>query len=189
MKKLNKKADGISWPAIFGMFIFLVVLFIILFNVVTKNNTALNVTNNLGYDCQKSGGYCTVPSEGCANNYTVFAGLTNCDINTPTCCKPIISTTPSTECTGKKQGQSCGNSNLNSVCDQFGACVTKCEYCSRFPSDPLVCYNKKNSKGVIVNFDRDFKCACTRTICEEKEKDGKCIKSYCEQSNANYCCE
>jgi hypothetical protein len=189
MRKFNKKADGISWPAIFGMFIFLVVLFIVIFNLVTKNNTALNATTSLGYDCQKSGGYCTVPSEGCANNYAVFAGLTNCNINTPTCCKPIESTTPGPECAGKQKGTACGDSKLNSVCDQLGKCVTKCTYCARFPTDPVVCYNKQNDQGVIVKFNSNFACSCTKSVCEDKEKDGKCIKSYCEQSNVNYCCE
>lgn len=186
----RKGSENTMWIVII---IILALLFLFLFGIPLiekiKNNS--NTAESAIQDCQEDlKGYCAprLTSESCAEGY-IENNVGTCPTISEKCCVVKTVQTPSKECEGKQQGASCGDSKLNSVCNQHGVCITKCEYCSTFPSDTVVCFNQKNTQDKIVNFNSNFGCKCSKTICEDKEKDGKCIKGFCAQSDPMYCCE
>lgn len=184
----NKKGqEGSSLGTVIAFILGAIVLGIIAYMLITasgKNNTITNSDCGKGY-----GGFCAKSILECGENYEPEV-LGKCS-NGLTCCKPKVTESLQSDlvCKDKKQGEQCGDASANTVCNQNFKCVTKCEYCKDFPNDPVVCYNQKNSKGIVVEFNSKFSCKCTLAQCNEKEGSGDCIKGFCGQSNPNYCCE
>jgi hypothetical protein len=76
-----------------------------------------------------------------------------------------------------------GLCNSYQVEDTTGQCVSRCEYCSRNPTDAL-CQDNKPYPG--FTFGQGFTCSCTLQQCDEKKGKGSCIKGYCPGDL--YCC-
>lgn len=100
---------------------------------------------------------------------------------------------PSPECENKTQGDFCGNAMR---CDEFQACISKCDYCSKYVNDST-CTTQKFVGRQVDNFDEKFKCGCTEMDCIGfyGSKLGTCVaeEKFCPSNNPGsidaYCCK
>jgi hypothetical protein len=93
------------------------------------------------------------------------------------CCIPNTRK-ESPECSGRSQGELCGTMM---ICDENKFCVTRCEYCSRFPSDKSCNITSGLMGKYVAQLDSEFSCGCTERDCVslDDSKLGTCVKGFC----------
>jgi hypothetical protein len=112
-----------------------------------------------------------------------------CVDSSKVCCIPKEKIS-SPECMDLNMGDPCGSRML---CDETLKCVSKCEYCSRFPTDES-CRISEGTVGKPVSvLSPGFKCGCTENECLESLASGlgTCVKGFCPSTNpvaADYMC-
>lgn len=114
---------------------------------------------------------------------------TQCVDSSKVCCIPK-SKISSPECSKSNQGDSCGN---HMVCDDTLKCVSKCEYCARFP-ESTSCIVSEGIIGRAVDvLSPEFQCGCSERECGELMASGlgTCVKGFCPPKDSvanNYMC-
>jgi hypothetical protein len=162
---------------------FLVVLTIFL--VATGySDTVLGLVNPDLNNCKQGKCKSSCSTDGEVQKFDVI-----CSDSTMVCClsKDKVS---SDECDGLTKGESCGDTML---CDDTLKCVSKCEYCSRFPLEESCILHEGTYGRQIELLNQRFGCGCTESECSDIQGSGfgTCVKGFCPRTDptaADYMC-
>jgi hypothetical protein len=71
-----------------------------------------------------------------------------------------------------------------------GGCITKCEYCAKYPGDTANCYAQAHTanNNLQFQFGPNFGCTCNVAQCNTKLKDGNCLNTEGFCPGGLYCC-
>jgi len=132
------------------------------------------------------GGLCKY---SCSNDTELEKLEAKCSDVSKKCCVAKGSSL-SPECSGKTNGETCGN---NMLCTQNLECVSKCIYCANNPEESICQIGKQTGRN-IDKFDSRFKCACSEIDCVnyENNKLGTCIQNFCKNDGTgidSICCD
>lgn len=118
--------------------------------------------------------------DSCAAESEVQKFQVNCIDISKVCCIPKEKVV-SPECDGKNPGDLCDDRR---ICDDSLKCVSRCEYCSRFPLDePCVITDTSGRKVTLLH--SGFRCGCTENECSDIASSGlkTCVKDFCPATN------
>jgi|GEM_PF-2279045 hypothetical protein len=103
-----------------------------------------------------------------------------CADTSKVCCMPDTHTV-SPECNSRSQGEPCGEVML---CDEYSTCISRCEYCSIYPTDKS-CKIEGMVGKAVTEFDSTFSCGCTDMDCItfDNSRMGTCVKGFCPSNN------
>jgi len=122
--------------------------------------------------------------ESCIKDVEIQKQGVKCIDSDKVCCIPKEYVT-SPECINKTLGYGCGKAML---CDENNICISRCEYCSKHPTDAECTISKTVGKNVNI-FDGTFGCKCTEMECIsfDSSKLGTCIQdnNFCPSDSLN----
>ncbi len=169
-----------SWVEMNGGMIWKLGIFVLLLLIIllsTGYMKKLLVFVNPDLDTCKDG----TCKSSCIKGEEVQQTKVQCSDTSKVCCIPN-DRTASPECNGRSRGEPCGEIML---CDEYSVCISRCEYCSLYPTDNDSCTITGAVGKSVTSFDSTFSCGCSDMDCItfDNSKMGTCVKGFCPSNN------